>query len=990
MGDRLAFRVLGAVSATVDGQPVPTGGARQRTVLALLLVNPGRTVPVDALVEAVWNGSPPATARTQIAIVVARLRKALKAAGVEEDVVVTASPGYVLRLDDPLCVDAAAFAALVEEAGAAAGQRRYERAAARYAEAFALWTGPAFDGVVARAAEDEAARLEERRRGAHDEFTAVRLALGEHQSLVPELAALVREEPLRERPRRHLMLALYRSGRRAEALASYREGRERSVAELGVEPGPALRSLHEELLREEPTELPRSGLYPSPRELPPDPPGFVGRDDELDRLDALFAQDGPALGLVTGTAGVGKTGLAVRWAHRAAAHFPDGLLFADLRGYDEEPEPVRATDVIGRFLRALGVRPEQLPPEEEELVALYRSVLAGRRVLLVLDNVRGHERLAPLLPGGGGSAVLVTSREPLPELVAWPPRARVHLGVLPPAEAVGLLAVIAGEDRVAGAPEDAARLAELCDRLPLALRVAAARLASKPHWTVGHLVRRLADEHRRLDELSRDGARVRAGFEVSYRCLSREAARLYRGLGLLDVPDFTAWVAGALLGVGAPEGERLVEDLVDARFLDVVGADATGRLRYRLPNLLRLHAREQARAEESAEEQRAMLEQVFGVYVLLAEEAYRREYGSDGEVVRHAATPSRAVPAASSRGLDTETREALLAVPLQWLEAERLALVAVVVQAAGLGLAEAAWRITAAASVLFDTRNYPDDCQVCARAALAACEETGDRRGLAAMLHELGAVEQAHRRLDAAHAYYARALELCEELGEDRGRARNLRNLAMIERFRGDLGSAVRRLDSARELGHAAADRQGEALALGGLAQIALERGEDAHALALAEEAVRLGAGNARGLAQALHRLGQAHLACGAYGVAEEVFARVVELVWAKEDRVGLVYASLGLGESLLGAHEVERAAQTLSDALVEVAHIRDPLVDGRVHLALAEARHRQGRLAEARDQLVAAQAAFALTGARGWLARTEAVRARLEAEGGVGRVPGP
>ncbi|EFG65284.1 tetratricopeptide repeat protein [Streptomyces sp. SPB074] len=268
--------------------------------------------------------------------------------------------------------------------------------------------------------------------------------------------------------------------------------------------------------------------------------------------------------------------------------------------------------------------------------------------------------------------------------------------------------------------------------------------------------------------------------------------------------------------------------------------------------------------------------------------------------------------------MDTGTRAALIAAPLEWLEAERLALVAVVVQAAGLGLGEVAWRITAAASVLFDTRNYPDDCRVCARAALAACEARGDRRGTAAMLHELG---------------------------------------------------------------RAAADPQGETLALGGLAQIALERGAHTDALALAEEAVRLGAGNARGLAQALHRLGQAHLARGAHAAAGEVFTRVVELVRAKADRVGLVYATLGLGESLLGSGEVDRAARTLTGALAEVARIRNPLVDGRVHLALAEARHRQGRTAEAAAQPDAAQEAFSRIGARGWLVRTEAARSRLEEE---------
>ncbi|MGX9919497.1 BTAD domain-containing putative transcriptional regulator [Streptomyces sp. NPDC002248] len=982
VGERLRFRVFGPLSVTVDGRAVPIGGARQRTVLALLLLNPGRIVPVDTLVEAVWNSAPPATARTQIAIVIAALRKALKAENVREDVIVTAHPGYALRAEGHL-VDSLEFARLLKEAEAHAGGRRYAEAAARYDEAFALWSGPAFAGVGGTVVEDEAARLEEHRLNAYDDATAVRLALGHHQTLVPELAALVREQPLRERSRYHLMLAQYRSGRRAEAMATYREAREQFIEELGMEPGPDLRELHDAILRDDPSLAPappapgpaaRSAPLVVPFELPPDIPGFTGRQHELDCLEGLFAggerRHGPALGIITGIAGVGKTGLAVRWAHRAAAHFPDGRLFADLRGYDEEYEPTPAADVISRFLRSLGVPPEQLPPDVDDLVSMYRSVLAERRVLLVLDNVRSYAQIESLLPGSGGSVVLLTSREQLEELVAWPQNARVHLGVLPPAEAVDLLGRVVGEERVTAAPADAVRLAELCDRLPLALRIAAARLASKPHWTVGHLVSRLADERRRLDELSQGGAQVRASFELSYRYLPPQAALLYRRLGLLDVPDFAAWVGGALLDIDTLDAERLMESLVDAQFLDVVGVDATGQLRYRLQNLLRLYARERVYAEESEEEQRAARERVFSSFLTIAEEAYARDYGHHSGVLRCTA-PRREIGAVQLDGL--------LDSPLEWLEAERLSLVAAVVQAARLGFDELAWGITASASVLFDTRNYLDDCRICAHAALDVCRETGNLRGQAAMLHELGAVEQAHRRLDTAHAHYARALELCGELGEATGQAVNLRNLSMLERFRGDLDTAMGRLETALEICRTAQDGPGEAFTLSGMAQIELERGNNADALKLAEEAVRLGGGNERGLAQALHRLGQVHLALGGHVQAEEAFLRVIELVRVKSDQVGLVYATLGLGESRLGAGDVEGAARTLSTALAEVAHIASPLVDGRVHLALAEARRRQGRIDEAREQIAAAHRAFATIEARRWTAQAEAALAALQ-----------
>lgn len=993
MGERLRFEVLGPVTVTSQGRSLPIGGARQRTVLALLLLNSGRIVPVDTLVDAVWNDRPPATARTQIAIVIAALRKTFKSHGAAEDIIVTAHPGYVLRPDGH-SVDVLEFTRLVKTAETAVQQARHAEAAGCYTQALALWRGPAFAGISSSLVEDEAARLEGHRLNAYDDATAVQLELGNHHDLVPELTSVVREHPLRERTRHHLMLAQYRSGRRAEAMATFREARAQFIEELGMEPGPDLQGLHDAILRDDPSLAPAPAVPASdalradtlvvPSELPPDVPGFTGREVELALLDTLVAgrdrQHGPAIGLITGIAGVGKTGLAVRWSHRAAQHFPDGRLFADLRGYDEHHEPTPARDAMSRFLRSLGVPSDQIPTETEDLVALYRSVLAERQVLLVLDNVRSFAQIQPLLPGSGGCAVLVTSREQLEELVTWPQDARVHLGVLPGDDAVELLGRIVGEERVDSARADTRRLADLCDRLPLALRIAAARLASKPHWTVRHLVARLGDERRRLDELSQGAAQVRASFELSYRYLPDDAARLYRRLGLLDVPDFAAWVGGALLDVDVLDAERLMEDLVDAQFLEVVGVDATGRLRYRLQNLMRLYARERAQAEEPEPEQRAARERAFRTWLSLAEEAHRREYGGHFSVV-HSPAPRRP--------LDRIHTDELLSSPLEWLEAERLSLVAAVAQAAGLEMDDLAWDLTVSAAVLFETRHYLEDWRECAEVALEAARRSGNLRGQAAMLHQLGGVAQSYRRLGKAHARYTEAMELFEQAGEPHGLALNLRNLSILERFSGDLDLAMTRLERAGQIFRTVGDISSEAHALDNMAQIELERGNTELAMKLGVEAVRvmesIDRGSKRGVAQTIHRLGRVHLARSDYPKAEEAFLQVIELVQAKSDLVGLAYALLGLGEARLGAGDVDAAEATLTEALDVVERIDSPLVDGQINLVLGEARCRQGRLDSARERASAAHAVFLRTGSPRWRAQAERLLCRLDEGPGQG-----
>ncbi|KOG41630.1 transcriptional regulator [Streptomyces resistomycificus] len=941
----------------------------------MLSLTPGRVVPVDTMVDAVWNSNPPPTARTQVAICVAALRKLFKTAGVTQDVIVTAHPGYVLNTEGHQ-FDAADFSDFVQQAEQAAEEDRPAQAAQLYAQALQLWRGPAFAGVSGQLIEDEAARLEEHRLNAYDDLTLVHLELGRHQELIPELAAMVREHPLRERTRHHLMLAQYRSGRRADAMETYRDARHQFIEELGIDPGPDLNELHDAILRDDPSLAPAPSATerrPAPAapavpcELPPDVPAFTGRSEELAALQGLVADEGTCgIGLITGAAGIGKSGLAMRWAFSAAEHFPDGQLFADLCGYDEHREPVTAHEILSRFLRSLGVPGEQIPDEPEERIALYRSLLAERRVLVVLDNARTYAQLRPLLPGGKRCCVLATSRDQMEDLLTWPSPARIHLGPLSETEAVELLTAIVGERRIAPARPDAARLVELCDRLPLALRIAAARLASKPHWTVRYLVNRLSDEHRRLDELSQGESQVRASLALSYRYLPAEAARLLRRLGLLDVPDFTAWSGAAVLNKEVLDAERLIEDLVDAQFLEVVNVDATGQLRYRFHTLVRLYAEERARQEDSEPDRLAATTRYLRTLLTIAEEADRRE-GAGKDTWVHSGVQRRRIEAALT--------DELLAVPLEWFEAERLALVASVQQAARIGQSELAWDLTVSALVFFGTRSYTDDWRTCCQAAAEAAHTVGDLCGQGAMHFGLGTLELSYSRLENAASYLDKALHFYTEAGEDHGRAMALRSLGQSDRMRGDPDTAMPRFTEALTLFRAAGDLFGEVHTLHNMAEAELDRGHLEAAMRCAREAVHLEekrAPDTRNLAQALYRLGRVHLALDELAAAEESFLRAVRIVKEKTDMVGLAHTLLGLGETRYSRGDAPLAETTLTDALEIAEECRSPLVAGRIGLVLAEVSHHLGKTETARTTLRTAQQRFATAGAPVWERRAE------------------
>jgi DNA-binding SARP family transcriptional activator/tetratricopeptide (TPR) repeat protein len=985
MGAQLRFSILGPLTAAADGERLKISSARQRTILALLVLFPNQVVSVDTMVESIWPDRAPVTARTQISICVAALRRLFASVGAAEELIVTEYPGYRLNSERHE-IDWVLFDEAVESARRAARGGRPAEAGRGYGRALGLWRGRALSGITGMVADTEAARLDERRLAVNDEALGVLLDLGEHSRVLPEAAAVVKENPLREHTVGLLMLAQYRSGRRAEALETFRRTRQLFVTELGVDPGPELLKLQGAILRDDPSLAPahppeavtgeaaavtppgvaqRPADLMVPSELPPNPHGFVGRGAELAALDLLCVPPedgyGPSIGLITGVAGVGKTSLAVHWAHQVTDRYPDGRLFADLRGFDERHDLVPTAEVLSQFLRSLGVPGARIPTSVTERTAMYRSILNERKVLVLLDNTRSFEQVRPLLPSSPGCTALITGREQLQSLMVSPPQARIHLGVLPHAEALELLGAIIGAPRIEEAPRDADRIVEFCDCLPLAVRVAGARLATKPHWTLRRLADRLSDEGSRLDELSQGDARVRASFELSYRHLDPDAVRMYQALSLLDVPDFAAWVGAALLDIPLAAGERLIEQFVDTQLLEVAGVDRTGSLRYRFQKLLLLYARERA-LEGDPDEHRDAVDRVLRSYLGLALQAHLREYGGYYTVLRHEAP---------KLDPDEDLAEDLLGEPLEWFEAERTALMSVVRQAAQSGRGELAWNLTMSMVSLFEVRDYIDNWLDCCEVALAAAVAEGDVLGQACMLHDIGAVALRRRYLVSAEDFFDRALEHYARIGEEHGRAMTLRSLAIVDRLQGRLDRAGERLAGALPVFRAIGDLSSEAHTLNNLAQTALDRRAPEEALELALEAVRvserIGRGGERSMAQSVHRVARAQLALKRIPEAADSFRQVIRIVKAKSDLVGLAYATFGLGETHLSADEADAALVTMSEALTVVRQIDSPLLEGQITLAMARIECRRGQTEQAAIWLESARELFERTGSAFW-----------------------
>ncbi|MGH3345219.1 MAG: BTAD domain-containing putative transcriptional regulator [Carbonactinosporaceae bacterium] len=615
----MQFRILGPLEVRARGRPLGLGGPRQRNVLAALLLNAGHTVTREWLIKALWGEDPPASAPRQVQNAVAALRQLLADSGTPDArrLIATDCGGYRLDAVDGQ-LDLHVFEHRLASARRAAAAGRVDEAAEGMRAGLGLWRGPALTGIPSRLLAGCGLHLDERRLSVQEECTELELDLGRHAGLIAELSALVAEHPLRERPVRHLMLAQYRAGRPGEALESYRQLRARLASELGIDPSPQLSQTHEAMLRGDPALAPPAAPVlagvgyphrpPLPAQLPPDIPDFTGRADALSTLSAFLPGPVESGGLagarvvtISGTAGVGKTALAVHWAHTVREHFPDGQLYVSLRGTAADA-PVAPAAALGQLLRALGAGTSGLPADLDERASLYRSVVAGRRLLVVLDDAASSAQVRPLLPGSPGCRVIVTSRSDLAGLAVLQGGRQITLGVMAPRDAAALVAGVIGDERAVAEPDAVAELARLCAGLPLALRSAAARLAARPHRAVTCFVASLAQGNL-LDQLSVDDDAqhaVRAAMTRSYRRLAPGAARLFRLLGVACGREFSVDGCAALLDAPAADAEHLLEQLAAAHLVE---QHAPGW--YHCHELLRLYAQERSLADDSAHHREA-------------------------------------------------------------------------------------------------------------------------------------------------------------------------------------------------------------------------------------------------------------------------------------------------------------------------------------------------------------------------------------------------
>ena len=620
----LRVQLLGPVRAWRGDQELEIGGPRRRALLGML-ANARQAVSRSELIDGLWGHDPPASAHNSVHVYISGLRRVLeprRARRAPSQLLTAIGPGYRLRLE-PGRLDTEVLDEHMADARRL-GSSDPAAAAKSLDAALRLWQGASLAGIPGPWADIERARLDELRQTATADRLDIMLTLGGHHQALAELAALIRQYPLQERFHGQLMLALYRCGRQADALAAFADARRVLADQLGIDPGPALRRLHQQILTADaaldaqPAGGPgapgaRAERVLVPRELPADTDRFAGRSAELAELDRLVAADGVCA--VTGSAGVGKTALAVHWGHRVRDAFPGGQLYVDLRGYDPG-EPVTAGDALAGFLRSLGVADQDIPAGADERAACYRSLLDGRRVLVVLDNAAAVEQVRPLLPGAPSCVVVVTSRDSLPGLVARHGARRLHLDLLPVDDAVSLLRELIGE-RVDADKATAVALAGQCARLPLALRVAAELAVTRPDMDLAKLVSELADERRRLDLLDAGGdprTAIRAVFSWSYRRLPADAARAFRLIGLHPGPDMDTLAVSALTGANAQQAADLLRQLARGH---LIYPTAPGR--YAMHDLLRAYAANMTSAKEGAESDASeALARLLGYYLAVA------------------------------------------------------------------------------------------------------------------------------------------------------------------------------------------------------------------------------------------------------------------------------------------------------------------------------------------------------------------------------------
>ena len=944
MAAQTRFGLLGPLLVSRAGVTVTIPAGKQRALLAALLLNANRVVSLQELAGVLWADDPPASARVTIHNYVKRLRQALDADAGER--IATVPGGYLIRVDVAE-LDVSRFEAAQEAASDAARQGDWATAADQLRAALSLWRGePLADVVSEMLALQAVPRLEEMRLQAVEAWVDAELRLGRHAEVIAELRQLAGAHPLRERLHALLMLALYRNGQQGEALAAYQRARRVLIDELGAEPGPELRRLEQQVLDADPAleppaaegdassdlagfRRPRPASAIVPRQLPAPVRHFVGRSDELKVLTSLLdpARSGEpetvVISAIGGTAGVGKTALALRWAHQVADRFPDGQLYVNLRGFDPSAAPVSPADAIRQFLAALREPGDPVPPDEEASAALYRSLVAGRRMLIVLDNARDADHVRPLLPGSPGCLVLVTSRSQLASLVAVEGAHPLALDVLTEADASELLARRIGPERLAAELGAGAELIALCARLPLAVAITAAHAELQPGLSLAALAGGLRDAAGRLDALDAGDAAssVRTAFSWSYQHLPAPTARMFRLLGLHPGPDITAAAAASLVGADFGDARRALHELTRASLLREDSVD-----RFALHDLLRVYAAELADTKESPDQRQAAIHRMADHYVHTAHTASLVIYPNREEI-----TLTPPLPGVLPEDITTYQQA------MAWCEAEHRVLLAIVSRAAEAGLDTHAWQLPTSLTIFLSRRGHWDSLPAIHQTGLAAALRLGDLKAQAIAHRSLGYAFSLLRQYEEAQSHFMHAIDLFRQLGDRPGEARAHHGLSGPLNGQGRYKDGLDHSLQALGLFQAMGDRRYQATVLNNIGFFHAQLGEYQQALDFCRQALALHTelGDWESEGYTWNSLGLAHQHLGHHDEAVDCYSRALAISRQAGDRPNQAAHLADLGDAHHAAGNPMAAREAWQQALEILDDLQHPSA-GKVRDKLA------------------------------------------------------
>jgi DNA-binding SARP family transcriptional activator len=906
--------LLGPVQLWTSAGEVDLGPTKQRAVLAALAVDAGQPVSTETLIDRVWDADPPAGVRSVLYTYVSRLRRALRGSAT----IGSRRQGYVLDVDRDR-IDMYRFRRLVDEARRTADDA--ERAVL-LRRALDLWRAE----PLADLAGDWAARVRAGWRSLHLDavgaWARAELQRANPDAVISPLTELTVEYPFVESLAGVLMRALHEAGRSAEALDLYANLRRRLAEQLGTDPGLELQDLHRAVLRGKSDRTrPASAPAPAPAtpaQLPLDAFGFTGRVDQLAQLDAMLdPADGPTTAVVisalSGTAGVGKTALAMHWAHRVADQFPDGQLYVNLRGFGPGRAVMDPAEALRGFLDALQVPAQRIPAGLTAQSALYRSLLAGRRMLVVLDNARDAEQVRPLLPGGRGCLVLVTSRNPLRSLVAAEGARPLVLDLLTYEEAVDLLARRLGRDRVDREPDAVEEIVTRCARLPLALAIVAARAANHPGFPLAAFAAELRDAHGGLDALTGPDPTtdVRATFSWSYTGLSADAARLFRLLSLHPGPEIRVSAAASLAGLPVRTTRHLLAELDG---LQLIKESTAGR--YSCHDLLRAFAAELAEAHDPDDDRHAATGRLLDHYLHTAHAA------SVLFNPAHGATPPPPADSGATAEPLSDAEEALA-----WFVGEHHALIVMIELAHSAGFDAHAWHLASAISPYLQRQGHWRDERDSEQTALAAARRLGNLAAAAQINRRMARVLARLGQYDEAHAHYEQALELFGRLGDHTGQGNVHLGLAHLLELQGRYRSGLHHARQSLDLFRLARNDDGQAKALNGIGWLSTLLGEHRQTLVYCGQALALQTkiGDRYGLTGTWDSLGHAHHHLGQYDEAMHCYRQSLALRPSSGDRYGEAETLIRLGDTLRVTGQLAETREVWKRALSILGEIDHP-----------------------------------------------------------------